>query len=164
LEWKFANFLATFWQHMPNRKRSCLRQEWPKVQKVIVRGETRFKVDGRPQKERLFFRERDDALVEAEVWARERENQGVDALEFPTTLRIQAAEATRILRPFGKTLVDAARHYDGYLEAEERKRTGLNVQTCAESWTATKRSEAAKGIIAVRTIRELEGRALLFTA
>jgi hypothetical protein len=149
---EFGNWsenLAMFWQRMPNRKRSYLRKESPKVQKVVVRGETRFKLDGRPQKERLFFRERDDALVQAEVWARERENQGVEALEFPTTLRIQAAEAARILRPFGKTLVDAARHYANHLEAEERKRTGLKVQTCAESWIATKRSEAAKGIIAV---------------
>lgn len=78
---------------MPKKKRPHIRTEWPVVQKVVVRGEARFKVDGRPHKERKFFRARNEAHIQADVWARERENQGVEALEFPTALPMEATES-----------------------------------------------------------------------
>jgi hypothetical protein len=56
---------------MPSKKRTCLRKDWPKVHKVAVRGELRFLLDGRPLEERFFFREKNDALVQADFWARE---------------------------------------------------------------------------------------------
>jgi integrase len=157
----FGNTLATA-MRKNSKKRRYIRAEWPKVQRVLIRGEVRFKVDGRPHKERLFFRDENDALVQADVWSRERQNQGIEALEFPTTMRVQAAEAARLLHPFGKTLLDAAKHYAAHLESETRKRNASTVEHCIAEWLQAKRPEANLKIISPRTIRELEGRAQLF--
>lgn len=148
---------------MPRKKkRTYLRKEWPKVSKVFIRGEPRFRVDGRPQKERLFFREENDALVQADVWARERQNQGIEALEFPTALRIEATAAAKLLHPFGKNLGDAARHYVAFLVAEQRKNSAMSVHFCLEEWIKAKAAEAGQHLISGRTLRELKGRAKLF--
>lgn len=144
------------------KKRRYIREEWPRIRKVLLRGQTRFQVDGRPHKERVFFRTESDALVQADVWARERTNQGIEALEFPTTLRIQATEAARLLEPFGKTLLDAAEHYVAFLKEQLSKSTALSVQACLDEWLAAKRTEAGQNVIADRTIQELESRAKLF--
>lgn len=147
---------------MPKQKRQRIRDDWPKIVRVSVRGETRFKVDGRPHKERVFFREKNDALVQADVWAQERENQGLEALQFPTTLRMEATEAARLLQPFRKSLVEAATHYVAYLQDERRKQEANSVQACLNEWIRVKRAEAKTGIIARRTIQELESRVRLF--
>lgn len=149
---------------MPKPKRSYLRKDWPKVRKTTVRGEPRFLVDGRPQKKRLFFRDKNDALVQADVWSRERQNQGIEALEFPTALRVDATTAAGLLRPFGKSLQDAARHYVAHLEAEQRRSSSMSVEACLNEWIAAKKAEAAQEIISTRTIIELDGRAKLFKA
>ena len=67
---------------MPKKTKRMIREQWPLVRKVKIRGDTRFLVDGRPHRERKFFTEQADALVQADVWARERENQGTEALEM----------------------------------------------------------------------------------
>ncbi|MHA3774532.1 tyrosine-type recombinase/integrase [Verrucomicrobiota bacterium sgz303538] len=147
---------------MPAERRTPIRKEWLKVRKVSLRGDTRFLVDGRPHKERLFFREKNDALVQADVWARERQNQGIEALEVPTALRVEAQAAAKLLRPFGKSLLDAAKYYVAFLEAEDRKIKAASVQACLDDWVGSKKAEAAQGVISERTIDELEGRAKLF--
>jgi integrase len=157
----FGNILAT---PMSQKKRRYIRENWPKVKKVLIRNQPRFQVDGRPHRERAFFRNESDALVQADVWARERENQGIEALEFPTTLRVQATEAAKLLEPFGKTLMDATRHYVAFLNEQAAKKSALSVQACLDSWIASKRTEAGQKVLATRTIQELENRAQLFSA
>lgn len=134
------------------------------MRKVAIRGERRFLIDGRPHRKRLFLREKDCALAQADVWARERENQGIEALEFPTALRLEATASAKVLKPFGKTLLDAARHYAQYLEAEQRKSAALSVRACLDEWIKSKKAEAARALVSNRTIQELEGRAKLIGA
>jgi integrase len=148
---------------MPKKKaRSYIRSQWPKVQRVKIREEVRYRVDGRPHKGRLFFQEKNDAEVQAEVWSREQQNQGIEALEFPTKMRMDATEAAKLLKPFGRSLIDAAKHYVAHLEAEQRKQTAISLQNCLDEWIQSKKAEAARGIISKRTIHEIEGRAKLF--
>ena len=76
---------------MSRKKKQIVREDWPRIRRVTVRGQERFIVDGRPHKERKFFKSEQDAEVQADVWARERTNQGIEALTFPTELRIEAS-------------------------------------------------------------------------
>jgi len=141
----FGQFLATFWQHdMPAKRKKPLRNEWPKVHKVSIRDQVRFKVDGRPQKERLFFRDKNDALVQADVWALERQNQGIEALDFPTALRVEAIDAAGLLKPFGKSLLGAAHFYVAHLQLEQRRKSSLSVAHCIAQWLTIKRTEAQR--------------------
>jgi len=70
--------------------------------------------------ERRFF----ETLAEAKTYAAQKEiallNQGTEGMKFPTELRVMAQRATEQLKPFGKTIAEAAQFYVKYLAAESR--------------------------------------------
>ena len=95
--------------------------------------------------ERKFF----ETKAEAGTYARQKEiellNQGREAVQFPSWLRIQAQQGQERLQPHGKTISDAVEFYVKQLEAtqksakvsqaleeliENRKRSGASERYC----------------------------------
>ena len=50
-------------------------------------------------------------------------NGGLEAVQFPTALRVMASQADAMLKPYGKTILDAARHYLPILQAQNTSNT-----------------------------------------
>jgi integrase len=149
---------------MSRRKKRLIRKDWPRVRRVTVRGQERFIVDGRPHKERRFFKNEQDAAVQADVWARERTNQGIEALSFPTELRMEAIKATKRLSEYGKKIGDAVEHYVRWLDEERQKHAALLVDVCLDEWIRSKEAEFKAGHLRPTTIQELRSRSKFFQA
>ena len=66
---------------------------------------------------RRFFRERSEAETFLNARKSELQNYGAAAFALPERSRIDAAEAERLLAPFGKTIADATRFYVSHLTA-----------------------------------------------
>ena len=146
---------------MPKKKdvkKKLIREEWPLIRKVMVRSSLRFLVDGRPHRERKYFKTAQEAEVQADLWARELENQGIEAMEFPTELRMQAIEGWRKLEPFGRTIREAVNHYIGWLEDEKRKKAAQTVSACLTEWLNSKQAEFDAGHLAPTSLQELKSK------
>src|SRR5262249_29254240 len=57
----------------------------------------------------------------------ELKRNGIEHAEFPTTLRIMAQNAVEQLKPFGKTITDAVKHYVAHLKASEKSCTPVQL-------------------------------------
>ena len=77
-----------------------------------------FREAGRTR--RQFFETQEQAKSEADFRNAELKQNGREHAEFPTWLRVKAQECTDALKPFGKTIEDATKHYVAYLEATEK--------------------------------------------
>src|ERR1700682_299185 len=64
-----------------------------------------------------------DADTSAEQKNIELLNGGVEAAQFPSSLRVMANNATQQLSPFGKTIIDAVNFYLPHLQATNRSCT-----------------------------------------
>jgi integrase len=149
---------------MSRKKKQIVREDWPRVRRVTVRGQERFIVDGRPHKERKFFKNEQDAEVQADVWARERTNQGIEGLSFPTELRIEAIKARKRLDEYGKKIGDAVDHYVRWLDEERQKRAALLVDSCLDQWIKSKEAEFTAGHLRPTTLQELRSRSKFLRA
>ena len=67
------------------------------------------------KRERKFFETKREAETYAELKEIELLNQGVEGATFSTELRVLAQRADAILKPFGKTVLDAAEFYSAHL-------------------------------------------------
>ncbi len=74
--------------------------------------------EGKKQRTRSFFETRAAAAGFAQKKAVELANGGLEAVQFPSALRVMASQADAMLKPFGKTILDAARHYLPILQAQ----------------------------------------------
>ena len=86
------------------------RYAHPKL-KFVVRG----KVDGKWV--RKYFKKQDEATTYCQIKNTELLNQGREAVEFPSWLRVMAYKAHRQLEPLGKTIDDAVDFYLKHLTA-----------------------------------------------
>ena len=71
-------------------------------------------LEGRRQ--RKFFETKSEAETYVELKEVELHNQGVEGATFSTELRVLAQRAATILKPFGKTVLDAAKFYAQHLQ------------------------------------------------
>ena len=71
----------------------------------------------------MFFETREAAKAFVAFKNKEREQNGIEAAEFPTAIRVMADNAMRKLTPFGKTIDDAVDHYVKHLKASEKSCT-----------------------------------------
>src|SRR5215469_16689134 len=71
------------------------------------------------KRKRSFFETEAHAKSFATLKNVELMKNGIEHAEFPTSLRIMAQNAAELLRPFGKTIIDAAKYYAGHLQASE---------------------------------------------
>jgi integrase len=75
------------------------------------------------KRKRKFFEAEAAAKAEAALKNAELTSKGVEHAEFPTALRIMAQNAVELLKPFGKTITDAVKHYVAHLKSVERSCT-----------------------------------------
>jgi len=66
---------------------------------------------------RKFFETHGEAKTYVEIKTVELMNQGREAVEFPSWLRVMAQQAHEQLEPFGKTIADAVAYFLPHLKA-----------------------------------------------
>ncbi len=96
--------------------------------------------EGRKQRTRSFFETRAAAAGFAQQKSVELANSGLEAVQFPTALRVMALQADAMLKPFGKTILDAARHYLPILQAQN---TSCTFTVLRDEILASKRRDGA---------------------
>ncbi len=140
---------------MKRRRSKLIRKTWPRI-RLLANGT--YQVDGR-RKGVAARQERFDTKAKAEKRARELEQdfarEGAEGAALTSTLRVAAMTAAKILAPYGKDLVDAARHYAAHLDAQLRLETSKFVAELADDWLASKKSRARK-ILRPESIAALE--------
>src|SRR5262249_41355667 len=100
-----------------------------------------------------------EAKARADQLATERNNRGIEAVSFSTASRVMAVECAAKLRPFGKTLRDAADYYVEWLTNGEKKRQSLLVTECIDRFIESRRADAERGELDKRSFSETHGRA-----
>lgn len=138
-----------------------LRKTWPRITDLRS---TRMKcvmVDARwrRQGKRFYYKTVDEAKVRAEQLAIERKNKGMEALEFPTELRMAAIEAQAKLRSWQKTLTHAVDHYVSFLEGEQKKHASLFVTDCVDQYLAARKLDFERGELSRLSLYEITARA-----
>lgn len=104
-----------------------------------------------------FFETREQAASFASFKNKERSQNGTEHAEFPTSLRVQAQEAIEALKPFGKTIADAVKHYTAHLKASERS---CSAETLVKELLRAKKADG----VGERHLDDLESRLSYFTA
>jgi integrase len=79
------------------------------------------------KRKRSFFETKEQADSFAAFKNAELKRNGVEGAEFPTALRIMAQDAMEALKPFGKTIKDAADFLVVHLKASERSCTAAQL-------------------------------------
>jgi integrase len=92
------------------------------------------------KRKRSFFETRAQANAFAAFKNAELKRNGVEGAEFPTSLRIMAQNAIEQLKPFGKDIADAVKHYVDHLKASEKSCTVLDL---VEELVAAKKADGA---------------------
>jgi integrase len=109
--------------------------------------------------QRFYYKTLDEARVKAEALATERAQNGAEALNFSTELRVMTAAAAAKLRPFGKNIEQAVDHYVEFLQSESAKYNSLSVEECVDRYLAARRRDHERGELSKRSLREIIGRA-----
>lgn len=131
-----------------------VRLAWPRVTKFP----RHFMVDGRlsggRRGRREYFTDKKLALARADQLFTERHNEGVRALDFTVQDRALYAEAREILRPFDRSIRDAAHHYAAWLKTEAIKNTSPLVRDCLTQYFESRERECARGDLSKRSLIE----------
>src|SRR5262249_38659415 len=72
------------------------------------------------KRKRTFFETKEQAGSFAAFKNDELKRNGAEHSEFPTAVRVMAQNAVELLKPFGKTIMDAAQFYAAHLKASEK--------------------------------------------
>jgi integrase len=142
----------------PLEKPEALREEWPRIREVTVKGIDYFQVDGRPHFKRQSFDNLADAKAQAEKWAGARARYGTAGRFIAERDATKFAEALTLLAPHKASIVDAARFYARHLDAEARKRAGKTITEALKAWT----DDYDKKDRARATVREIKSMAGIF--
>jgi integrase len=160
---------------------SLIRKDWPRVRTVLENGRRQFIVDSRKTGfqagRREFFERKELALQRARTIAAQVHQSGTLPLEeLSPSQRRDAAEAIAALASFDEALarsrsplLDAARHYIGFLEERKKRASVPSFDECLDDYLLAKRAEhdefertRGKTGIAQTTIYELEAKARIF--
>src|SRR5262245_65544177 len=79
------------------------------------------------KRKRTFFETKEAANSFVAFKNAELKRNGIEHSEFPTSLRVMAQSAVELLKPFGKTIMDAAQYYAAHLKASERSCTAVQL-------------------------------------
>jgi hypothetical protein len=151
------------------RRLPLKRTEWPRIRDTKKAGsKSRYVLDLRPhvygQGSRLYFENLEDAKIKAKELATEHRNKGVEAIDFPTELRVEAAECNALLKPHGVTLRKAVDHYLAWLKDENHRNSSRRVKECIDDYLALREMQRKTGELASHTIRETRTRMKQFKA
>lgn len=148
-------------------KHDLLRDKWPVVRVVLSRGVPYYQVDPRRKGSSLkreTYQDQQQALKRAETLAAELEQNGVSGVAMPALLREWALQGEAMLKPWGKTILQACEFYRDHLKAEETKKGGATVVVLAGTWYDYKASGEHKKLRKA-TLTSLEAaKALLIKA
>jgi integrase len=124
-----------------------IRKTWPKIRVVSIKGQAFYRVDARKTgtngRQESFKSQRDAEQRAAEIAANFNSN-GSEGLSFPVELRGMALAAEKRLRPYGKTLLQAAEFYAVHLDAEKQRKDSAMVPALAQQWYEHKKSGKTK--------------------
>ena len=107
------------------------------------------------KRKRTFFETETEAKSFAAFKNAELQRNGIEHAEFPTSLRVMAQNAAEQLRPFKKTITDAAKHYVAYLKASERSCTA---EQLVKELVAAKKADG----VSERHLRDIRSRLSVF--
>jgi len=79
------------------------------------------------KRKRSFFEKEAHAKSFVTLKNAELHRNGVEGAEFPTSLRVMAQNAVELLKPFGKTIMDAAQYYAAHLKASAKSCTAVQL-------------------------------------
>jgi integrase len=109
------------------------------------------------KRKRTFFETKKAANSFIAFKNAELKRNGIEHAEFPTAIRVMAQNALALLKPFGKTIMDAAQHYAAHLKASEKSCTA--VQLVKELVEAKEKDGAS-----ARHVSDLRSRLNIFAA
>jgi integrase len=146
------------------KKQKPIRAKWPRVLRVSNHGADRYLVDSRrngfSQSRRTFYESEAEALATAEQLERIMRNEGARGfVDLSPEQRGDAAEAIAILARHDASLVTAARHYVGYLDAERKRAIGPSVKEALAGYLKAKEAETERGELARLTYWDLTTKA-----
>ena len=107
------------------------------------------------KRKRQFFESKDAANSFAAFKNADMKRYGIDGADFPLALRIMARNAAEALKPFGKTIADAASHYIAYLSASARSCSATQL---VDELLAAKKADG----IGERHLRDIRSRLTVF--
>lgn len=149
---------------MPKKSKfPIIRNDWPRIIDYRKNEISRLMLDARPYGKREYFDTVGEAKARADQLATERENRGIEALNFPTESRVMAVECIEQLRPFGKTLRDATAHYVNWLKAEAAKKRSLSVRECIDQFLISRKADVERGDLSKNSFYEVQERANLLS-
>jgi integrase len=135
-----------------------MRTTKPRVTKYKGSSSSKFVVEGlrvEGKRTRKFFRTR----REAEAWLRKTvarvKKEGEGAIHMPEDLRVEAMKCAEQLRPHGRSLTEAVRHFLSHLHALERS---CDVQALIAQFRASKEQDG----VSERYLKDLKNRLLKF--
>jgi integrase len=145
---------------MPKKsKHPMIRQQWPKIIDYHETEQKCLMLDARPHGKREYFKNVGEAKTRADQLAAERENRGTEAINFSTANRVMAVECFELLRPFGKSLRDATRHYVAWLGSEKAKQESLLVAECIDQYIISRQADMERGELSKLSFYETRDRA-----
>jgi len=118
-------------------KKNLLRATWPKIREIKIKGQKLFQVDARKKGtngKQESFSDREEAQERATAIAAEFAANGNEGLALPADLRFMAIKGDEILKPYGKSILQACEFYRDYLAELEASRAGETVDKLAREW------------------------------
>ena len=90
---------------------TLIRSTWPKIRIIWVKGEKMYQVDARKQgtngKQHARASKEEAEALAADL-AKDFHREGKEGLELSSKLRVFAVKADAILKPYGKSILQAA--------------------------------------------------------
>lgn len=129
------------------RQSEVIRKEWPRVTAKRTATGDGWKIDARRKDTngRAEFRaDRAEALARAAEIAAEYAANGTEGLALPADLRFMAFKGDAILKPHGKTVLQACEFYRDYLKTEQDKEASALIPTLADEWLKDKQDKKHK--------------------
>ena len=127
--------------------KKLIRKTWPKVRVVTINKQAFYRVDARRTGtggRQETFKSQKEAEKRAGEIAAEFGTNGKEGLSFPAELRGMALTADRLLRPYGKTLLQVAEFYKAHLDADQQRKDSALVAVLAQDWYESKKGGKSK--------------------
>lgn len=146
----------------PARKSNVVREEWPKIVKIVLNGNLRWQVDARPSGRREICKSEIEAIRRANALAKTKLEQGTAAVTMPPQLRAMAIECHEKLAVWGKTLRDATAYYIASMEDARLREESHLMQFCLKEWLTVREEEHKRKDISDATLRETKSMRKIF--
>ena len=127
--------------------KKLIRKTWPKVRVVTIKEQTFYRVDARRTGtggRQETFKSQKEAEKRAGEIATQFGTNGKEGLSFPAELRGMALTADKMLRPYGRTLLQAAEFYKAHLDADKQRKDSALVPVLAQEWYESKKGGKTK--------------------